>query len=97
MTSYSVRELVDHYPHGSRLTSHNHRRIWPLIGLGGGVVGIIDGWELIGHCKAPYASGYGYEDALVLEYWGDEDEDDHGMYWMHCDIDKLKVKVTKER
>lgn len=92
----TVQQLVGHYAHGCRLNRHNHRRLWPLIGLGDGVFELENGWELIGFCKAPYASGYGYDGALVLEFWGDADEDDPGMWWMHCDIDKLKFKVPNK-
>lgn len=84
-------KLVGHYPNGNRLNHRNHRRLWPLVGLGDDKFDLEDGWTIVGCCKAPYGSGYGYGDALVLEFWGDEDEDNCGLHWMHCDLTKIKL------
>ena len=100
MREINAKEFVKKYIHGSRLTYDNHRGIWPFCDMRPRLndprprlFEISKGWEVIGYCKAPYKSMRNYNDALVLEFWGngedDETEDDHGLWWIHCRIEDM--------
>jgi hypothetical protein len=52
---------------------------------------LLEGWEILGYCEAPYPSIREYNDALVLEFDGRDnlDGEERGIYWMHCKLEQM--------
>ncbi len=87
---------IPRYERGCGLGNHNHMFIWPFCDLRPRrddkrtkLFELEDGWLVVGWCDAPFKSARGYNDALVLEFWGDEDECENGLWWIHCRIKEM--------